>query len=258
MPERADLAPNPVFATARAHARDSRIGRHAHRRAQLIVLAQGALRLECDDRVLTVPPGQAAFLPGGLPHAAAYGERSAVSIAYFEPADFPGLPQESLLFPASDLIRALIARALELSAAPAWSEADRRAMRVLADEIARAPRGARGLGLGQDARLRRVTEALLADPADRRTLPQWAEAAAVPERTLARLFARETGLSFARWRARLQIARAVEWLAAGHPVTQIAYDLGYASPSGFTAMFTRETGAPPQGWLAREGRAPRG
>ena len=68
MPERADLAPNPVFATARAHARDSRIDRHAHRRAQLIVLAQGALRLECDDRVLTVPPGQAAFLPGGLPH----------------------------------------------------------------------------------------------------------------------------------------------------------------------------------------------
>ena len=185
MPERADLAPNPVFATARAHAQGSRIGRHAHRRAQLIVLAQGALRLECDDRVLTVPPGQAAFLPGALPHAAAYGERSVVSIAYFEPADFPGLPREGLLFPASDLIRALIARALELSAAPAWSEADRRAMQVLADEI----------------------------------------------------------------------ARAVEWLAAGHPVTQIAYDLGYASPSGFTAMFTRETGAPPQGWLARKGRA---
>ena len=46
-----------------------------------------------------------------------------------------------------------------------------------------------------DARLRRVTEALLADPADPRGLDAFAELAGASARTLARLFRRETGMS---------------------------------------------------------------
>lgn len=247
----------PVQVVATDHPRGSRIARHHHGAAQLIVLLRGAMRLELDDRVLTVPPGHAAFLPGGLPHAAAYSEHSAVQLAYLDPAALEGLPCETAVFPAGALLRALLVRALEREPGAPLLPAEARALQVLADEIARAPRGAPGLGLGRDARLRRVTGALLADPSDRRTLPQWAAAAAVPERTLARLFQRETGQSFARWRMRLQIARAVEWLAAGQPVTQIAYDLGYASPSAFTAMFTREMGAPPQHWLGTRNGPPR-
>lgn len=251
-----DCAPgSPVHAFARDHARGSRVERHRHDEAQLIVLARGAMRVELDDRVLTVGPGHAAFLPAGLPHAAAYSDHSAIQAVYLDARALAGLPGEATVFPAGALLLALLARALEYVPGAVLLPAEARAMQVLADEIARAPRGAQGLGLGRDARLRRVTEALLADPADRRTLPQWAAAAAVPERTLARLFQRETGQSFARWRMRLQIARAVEWLAAGHPVTQIAYDLGYASPSAFTAMFSREMGAPPQHWLGTRGRA---
>jgi AraC-like DNA-binding protein len=34
-------------------------------------------------------------------------------------------------------------------------------------------------------------------------------------------------------------------LAAGQPITRIAVDLGYDSPSAFTAMFRRSLGAPP-------------
>lgn len=236
---------NPVLALSRDHARGAHVGRHSHARAQLIFLLSGAMRIGLDDRVFSVPPGQAAFLPGGVPHAADYTERSAVRVAYLDPATFPGLPGESAVLPLAGLLRELVLRAIALDPGAPWSAADARAMQVLADEICRARDLAPGLALGRDARLRRVTEALVADPADRRSLPEWAVTAAVAERTLARLFVRETGLSFARWRTRLQIARAREALAAGRPVTQIAYDLGYASPSAFTAMFTRETGQPP-------------
>jgi AraC-like DNA-binding protein len=34
-------------------------------------------------------------------------------------------------------------------------------------------------------------------------------------------------------------------LGAGEPITRIALDLGYESPSAFTAMFKRALGAPP-------------
>jgi AraC-like DNA-binding protein len=38
-------------------------------------------------------------------------------------------------------------------------------------------------------------------------------------------------------------------LAAGEPITRIALDLGYESPSAFTAMFKRVLGAPPSQYI---------
>jgi AraC-like DNA-binding protein len=64
-------------------------------------------------------------------------------------------------------------------------------------------------------------------------------------RTLARLFRRETGLSFAAWRQQLRLLRALERLAAGEPVTAVALDLGYSGPSAFVAMFRRALGVSP-------------
>lgn len=240
----------PLMAFARDHARGVHIGRHAHDRAQVILLLSGALRLALDDRVLSVPPGHAAFLPGDAAHAADYTDHSAVRVAYLAPAAFPELPAAPRVFPLGGVLRELVLRAIALTRADApWTAADARAMQVLADEVVRAPGAPHGLALGRDPRLRRVTTALVADPGDRRTLPDWAATTGAAERTLARLFVRETGLSFARWRQRLQIERAVEMLAAGRSVTRIAFDLGYQSPSAFTAMFSRETGVSPQGYL---------
>lgn len=259
MPSEIPVAPegaNPIVALARDHARGVRIGRHAHAQAQVLALLSGALRLELDDRVLSVPPGRAAFLAGGVMHAAVYTDHSAVRMAYLDPAAFPDLPADSLVFPLTGLARELLLRGIDLDPAAPWSARDGRMMAVLADEIARAPEAAPGLALGRDPRVRRVTEALLADPADWRALPEWAAATGTTTRTLARLFPRETGLSFARWRQKVQLVRAVEMLAAGNPVTRVALDLGYATPSAFSAMFSREMGVSPQAHGAGRVAAP--
>ncbi len=247
MPEDPE-GPNPIAALARDHGRGVRIGRHTHGRAQIIALLSGALRLELDDRVLSVPPGRAAFLPGGVAHAAVYTDHSAVRMAYLDPDAYPELPADSVVFPLTGLLRELLLRAIALDPAVPPDPRETRLLQVLADEIARAPEAAPSLALGRDPRLRRVTDALLADPADRRPLPDWAAAAGTTERTLARLFVRETGLSFARWRQKLQLVRAVEMLAAGNPVTRVALDLGYGTPSAFSAMFAREMGVSPAGY----------
>ena len=42
-----------------------------------------------------------------------------------------------------------------------------------------------------------------------------------------------------------RLLAAVEWLASGRPVTQVALDLGYESPSAFIAMFKRHMGDTP-------------
>ena len=87
------------------------------------------------------------------------------------------------------------------------------------------------------------------DPADGRDLAEWGRDAGASTRTLARLFQAETGMSFGRWRQRRRLLAALERLAAGEPVTGVALDLGYASPSAFIAMFRRTLGAPPTRYL---------
>ena len=90
---------------------------------------------------------------------------------------------------------------------------------------------------------------LLAEPGDNRDLAAWGRQAGASGRTLARLFRRETGMTFAGWRRRLRLMAALSRLGAGEPVTRVAYELGYHSPSAFVAMFRRALGMPPGRYL---------
>jgi AraC-like DNA-binding protein len=42
---------------------------------------------------------------------------------------------------------------------------------------------------------------------------------------------------------------AMSRLATGHSVTTVAFDVGYSSPSAFTAMFRRAFGVPPTQYM---------
>ncbi|WP_234920009.1 helix-turn-helix transcriptional regulator, partial [Aeromonas veronii] len=84
------------------------------------------------------------------------------------------------------------------------------------------------------------------DPADPRTLAQWAGQLHTTERTLARRCLRELGMSFGQWRARLRLLKALAWLKGDMPIQEISWRLGYGSTSAFIAMFNRELGCSPQ------------
>ncbi len=145
----------------------------------------------------------------------------------------------------SILLRALILRAMNIP--PLYDEAgpDGRILRVILDELRALPSAPLHLPRARDRRLARVTEALLADPADARGLDAWARAAGASPRTLARLFAKETGLTFRAWRQRARLLHALVELAARKPVTSVAFEAGYDSPSAFIAAFKREFGPTP-------------
>jgi AraC-like DNA-binding protein len=87
-------------------------------------------------------------------------------------------------------------------------------------------------------------------PNDPATLDDLALRHGTTARTLARHFRRQTGMSFAEWRRRARLLRALGWIAEGRPILAVALDLGYDSPSAFSAMFRRELGAPPSHFRA--------
>ncbi|MCK7492867.1 MAG: AraC family transcriptional regulator [Comamonadaceae bacterium] len=70
----------------------------------------------------------------------------------------------------------------------------------------------------------------------RRAARAWTAGRARPapaSRTVARLFRQELGTTFAEWRQQVLLAKALAMAARKRPMSHIAAELGYASPSAF-------------------------
>ena len=101
----------------------------------------------------------------------------------------------------------------------------------------------------KDERLARVSNALLQDIADSRTLKEWAPCAGMARRTFMRAFSADVGMTFGRWRQQARLFAAVEMLAQGKSVTEAAIAVGYDSVSAFVEMFRTMMGNTPQKYL---------
>ena len=153
----------------------------------------------------------------------------------------------------SSLLRELVLTAVTYPEAYLPDGREERLMGVILDQLREQQTAPLALAMPRENRIRKVAEALLADPGDNRGLEQWSEFAGASTRTLARLFQAETGMSFRAWRQQLRLQRALEMLADGHAVTSVALDLGYDSPSAFIAMFRRTLSASPTLYLPSTG-----
>ena len=94
-------------------------------------------------------------------------------------------------------------------------------------------------------RARDVSDALLADPADSRTLHEWGRTVGASGRTLARAFISVTGLSFGRWRTLVRLQASLPYLAEQVPVSAVSRLVGYRTTSAYVAAFRAHTGVTP-------------
>lgn len=94
-------------------------------------------------------------------------------------------------------------------------------------------------------KIRAMADALVSNPEDRSTFKTWAKRLALSERSLARLMLRETGLTFGRWRQQLHLILALQALASGVSVQNVAANLGYESVNAFITMFKKTMGSTP-------------
>ncbi len=192
-----------------------------------------------------VPPQQAVWIPAGIDHRVDCLGRVSMRSLYLHPESTAGLPAKCSVVEVTALLRELIVEAVRCFDDQPGDTVFARLAAVVLDQLRRIEAAPLDLPLPRDPRIRGLAQALRADPGDGRTLSQWAEGAGASPRTLARLFFKETGMTFASWRQRLRLQQAVARLGAGDTVTSVALDLGYQSPSAFVAMFRRTLGAPP-------------
>jgi AraC-like DNA-binding protein len=254
-------AERPLRAKQRRLSAETQVVPHRHPWAQVALSTTGVVRLTVDRGSYIVPPSRALWIPPGVEHAVTAVEDCDLRTLYlYQPRGRcgPGVTRtdaaawrQCRVLEVSELLRALV---LEMSVLPDGAGAalgrsqlqrERRIGALVQDELRRARPLALGVDLPADKRLRALCEAMLDDPARHAGIDAWARDAGASARTVARLFRSELGTSFGQWRQQALLARAVTLAARGRPMSHIAAELGYASPSAFSAMVRRTVGAPP-------------
>ena len=238
-------APRPVAAMAKDFPDGSRIAPHRHPRAQLVFATHGVMVVSTDQGSWVVPPNRAVWVPANTEHAIRTWGEVAMRTLYIRADLAASLPDKCCVIMVSPLLRELILRAVALPLLYDEAGAAGRVMALILDEIRALPVLPLHLHWPEDARLKRLCTAIREDPASTRTLDEWGRGIGASGRTLARLFRQETGMSFGAWRQQVRLVDALGRLAAGQPVTDVALDLGYQSPSAFTSMFRRALGSAP-------------
>lgn len=241
----------PIAPLARDYAGPSRRDWHRHRRGQLLYASAGVMTVETAMGIWVVAPEQAVWIPPGVDHQVSHAQAIAMRTLYIDPEVAESLPRDCCVVAVPALLRELILRSVEVGLDYTPEGPGARIMAVILDELCALRPEPLHLPQPRDPRLLKVTQAMIDDPAEGRPLADWARDAGASERTLARLFVKQTGLTFGEWRERLRLVTAVARLAEGAAVTAVALDLGYQSPSAFIAMFRRSLGETPGRYLRR-------
>lgn len=242
-----EWVPRPVVALADEYPARFVDPRHAHTRAQLLFAASGVMSVVTDHASFVVPPQRAIWVPAGAYHEVTCRSPVSVRTLYFERS--LDLPDECRVIEVSELLRALILEAMVLPREYDATGRDGRIVELIIDSIREPSNVHLGAAMPTDPRLLRVCQALLADPTRDDTLDDWAALACMSRRTFTRAFREQLGMSLAEWRQHVRLLEALARLACGQAITSIAYDVGYESPSAFTAAFQRAFGVPPSRYV---------
>jgi len=220
---------------------------HQHPQGQLIWARRGVAKIVTPQHIWLLSPGRAIWIPGGIPHGLQAIDNVVTQNIYFSPAFSQRQPAQCRGSSVTQLLDALLDAGLEASLS---AERTGLIYGLLSDEFRRlVPVELCHITLPADRRLRQVCDILCRQLDHGETLAWWGKKVGASERTLARLFREETRLSFSEWKQQLRLMEAVCNLARGSAVTQLASELGYASPSAFIAMFRKKLGVSPQRYL---------
>jgi AraC-like DNA-binding protein len=246
IPERTRPLTAGVGAYARDFPKGHHVARHRHAWHQLVYARAGVMTVSTARGAWVVPPQRAVWMPAATDHEIRCASAVSMRTLYFAPR-VRALPGECCVVHVSPLLRELILAGVE---APGPARRRRQLTALILSELAAATVAPLHLPEPADPRVRRITEALRAEPGDPRTLAAWAKEVGASTRTLSRLFLAETGMTFRQWQRQARLLAALVKLARREPVTSVALDLGYDSPSAFIHAFRRALGKTPRCYFA--------
>ncbi|MBP1129125.1 MULTISPECIES: AraC family transcriptional regulator [Serratia] len=224
---------------------------HYHDCAQLIHSLSGVVQVNTRQGSWVVPPGRGVWLPARVEHSLRITGRVAARALLVDPLARADLPARCEVVQISPLLRELIICAMDIAVDYPVGGREERIMELILDELRVLPILPLNLPEPRSEALLSLCRHIQQSLAHPWELEHAAGYINVSGRTLSRRFQRETGLRFGDWVRRARLLAALNALAAGHSVLEVALDLGYDSPSAFSAMFRRVLGVAPSAYFTR-------
>ena len=225
---------------------------HTHPDAMLAWCYRGTVWVFLQDAMWRLAPGQGIWVPANVAHTARHEQDSTGCYTY--------VPAGAGFAPVREVTRVAVPRAvqemlLHLGEQDMEPELRVRAQSVLIEMLQNAPPGEAevraAVPLPADERVRALVQSVLAAPGDARAAAELFAAHGLHERTVLRVFTRDIGMSFGRWRTGVRMALAARLLVDGRPVGVVAQRCGYATTSAFSAAFKSWCGVTPREHAAR-------
>jgi AraC-like DNA-binding protein len=217
---------------------------HTHARGQLVYVSKGVLTVSTEQGMWVVPPLRAIWVPPQVRHCVASACSFWLCTLYTVPS-LVTLPSSCTVVAVNPLLRELLLAAAQFGPNYEEGSAEERLIRVMLDRLPTLPLLALHLPEPKDERLQQITRGLARQPSDAHSLADLAKEAGLTERTAERLFQHELGMTFGKWRQQLRLLVALEQLARGESVTNVALAVGYSDVSAFIAMFKSALGITP-------------
>lgn len=226
-------------------------GFHSHdQHAQILYAPSGCMTLlTCHSQVI-LPPQKLLYIPAGLEHRVTFRNVVAYRSIYLNVGK---LDLEDLTLQVrvvSPLLTELIERICWWNWEEEYTLPQQRILGVFWDEFQEAKRESYTLDIPTDYRLQSYMTAFMMEKKVPPFLHELAQYVGASEKTITRIFKRETKMTYQAWRQQWRVYRAIELLADQESITSISDQLDFSSDSAFIEFFKNHTGTTPTKYFA--------
>tara|TARA_B100001109_G_scaffold78636_1_gene64430 strand:- start:55250 stop:56062 length:813 start_codon:yes stop_codon:yes gene_type:complete len=245
-----DALPRRVYARAESLRQAAVTKWHEHPWIQLSYAIRGVMEVQIANGRYLAPPQRAIMIPAGLPHCVTSAPDTEMRSLYIRSEEFPELSAQCEILEVQPLARELIRTFSTFAQDYDEDNEEGRLVSVMIDQLREAPRTDLHLPWPADERLQPMCRHIYAHPDHPDTLGDWAKRLGISEKTITRIFQKETSLAFRAWRQRLRLLSSLPMLERGERVTDIALACGYDSTSAFISAFRSHFGVTPGGLVS--------
>uniref|UniRef100_A0AAU3H2R8 AraC family transcriptional regulator n=1 Tax=Streptomyces sp. NBC_01401 TaxID=2903854 RepID=A0AAU3H2R8_9ACTN len=225
-----------------AHLAGDVIGRHQHGYHQLLYVSSGVLAVHTGEASRVASSARALWIPAGTWHHHRVHGHSSVHTLGFAVHDDLLASRTPVVVAVDALVRELIIACSE----PSLPQQEARHLRaVLRDRLRRALVEPLTIPTPDSPLLRQACTLVTDDLRQPRTAAWLARSVGVSERTLARLFRSEFGMTYPQWRTNVRVFHAMVLLAEGATVSETGRRCGWATTSAFIDAFGSTMGRTP-------------
>ncbi len=238
-----------ISTLAHEYPRGFDVNEHAHGSDQLIYAIRGVMRCVAGQGVWLIPPHFGLWIPAQTYHSIKMPEAVSMRTLYMRRGLAPRLPAGCTVFHITPLLRELIVETVRLRELRMRDRLHCAIRDVLVAQLESASPMPATITIPRDPRARAIADAVMSNPAGRRSLAILCGSVGTSARTIQRLFRREVGSGFEFWRRQVRLMKAVELLVSGRSVKETGFALGYGHPAAFVEMFRGILGTTPGAWI---------